>query len=67
MSRYEKATIEELQMWRANAHKTYMLAGGHGKATRNEYAYARLTDEIVKRGVTPDDTIDGVFNGDGAV
>lgn len=59
-------TAEELQNRYANAHLTYMQAGGHGKADRNKAAYEAYLAALRSRGGDTDNR-DGVFNGAGSV
>lgn len=61
-----KATTEELLLWYANARATWYGAGGHHKASVNQYYTKLYAKELKKRGVEFDTEVFGDFNGDGA-
>jgi hypothetical protein len=56
---------DTLQAWAANAATTWLEAGGHHKAHRNEMLTMQYRAELKRRGLKPDGR-NGSFNGDGA-
>ena len=58
-------SIADLQRQRANAWETYSLCGGHGKSHYNHLILGNYDAELSARGLTADETIQGVFNGQG--
>lgn len=58
-------SIADLQQQRANCHHTYCMCLGHGKAHFNHLILGNYDAELSSRGLTADETIQGVFNGQG--
>ena len=56
----------ELQQYRANADKTCSQALGHTKGQMNEVNRAYCDDELGVRGLEVDESVDGIFNGEGS-
>jgi hypothetical protein len=56
----------ELQRYRANADKTCSQALGHTKGQMNEANRAYCDDELGVRGLEVDESVDGIFNGEGS-
>ena len=69
-SKIQNATDGQLIKWLANARTTAALAGGHGKAQRNEMLVDEYMRELVRRNIEPPSSkilyALGEFNGEGA-
>jgi hypothetical protein len=57
---------EDLQQHRANAQYTFGWCTGHTKARMNQTLISQYDKELAERGLKPDESIEGVFNGEGS-
>jgi hypothetical protein len=57
---------EELQQFRANANATAGGCLGHTKGRENDTLVWRFDRELERRGLSADETIEGVYNGKGS-
>ena len=57
---------EDLQQRRANARYTEGICIGHTKARMNRMRVSQYDKELAERGLKPDLSVEGVFNGKGS-
>lgn len=62
----DKLDTADLQQRRANAYYTYCMCGGHTKSHMNKILLAKYDAELSARGLTPNEDLDGIFNGPGS-
>ena len=60
-----KFSDEELQLCRANLHQTCAMSLGHLKGDMNNLRRDMCDEELKKRGLEVDKSVEGVFNGEG--